>query len=87
MTATVMIEIDATDFFANEGNIHWCVCHSTFNHCEACEFIVHVGDLSTDDNSLAATIAEMTEGGCTPDFIDAYRQAAELGAVRVLFYA
>jgi hypothetical protein len=85
---TVMAEIDASDLFADQ-NINWEYCndHSSFIHRDedACEYILHVGS-DEDGDVVKDTVGEMTEYGCTPAFIEAYRELARAGAVRVLFY-
>lgn len=81
---TELAEIDATEFFEDESvNWQYCMCHATFSHKEACEFIIHSGDAEFVNHRSE----EMKEFGCTKDFIDAYRKAAKQGAIRILFYA
>ena len=83
---TVMVEIEAGEFFDDESvNWKFCVEHATFSHQEACEFILHCGS-DEDGDGVKDTVAAMTEFGCTPAFIEAYREAAREGAARVLFY-
>ena len=81
---TQMAEIEASDFFEDESvNWQYCMCHATFVHKEACEFIIHSGDYEF----VTSRCREMKEFGCTEDFIKAYKHAAEQGAIRVLFWA
>lgn len=87
-----MVEIDATAFFANES-VDWKYCHhhAPFVHKEACEFILHIGNRdeseSGDQAFYVLELERMREFGCSKAFMKAYKQAALLGAVRVLFYA
>ena len=92
-TFSILSEVDATELFEGD-NINWkyCVEHATFVHQDddACEFILHIGGEaeSSDDVSYAETvIAEMKEYGCTPAFIEAYTEARDAGALRVLFHS
>lgn len=85
MVCSVLIEIEASAFFEDEGvNWKWCKDNANFAHREACEFIVHVGD--SQDDYAKNIIANMQKSGCTADFIQAYKDAAAAGAMRVLFY-
>lgn len=89
-TFTVMVEIEAGDYFENDSiNWQYCMQNATFQHRDddACEFILHVGsDHDTDGSYYENAIERMEAFGCTKDFVDAYRAAAEEGAIRVLFY-
>lgn len=78
-----LVEIESSELFGEE-NVNWryCLDNAAFSHREACEFIVHLGD--TDFQQMV--IDEMTEYGCTADFVQAYKDAAATGALRVLFY-
>lgn len=94
MEASVMVEIEASEFFQNEEtDINWKFCQERahFSHRDACEFILHIGpkqgDGEDDDTPYWENYAEeMREYGCTEDFITAYLLAKDLGAVRVMFY-
>lgn len=88
---SVLADVEADDLFQDE-NVNWkyCMEHATFVHKGACEFILHIGGEaeSSDDVSYAEnTMAEMRKFGCTPEFIAAYRDARDAGAMRVLFHA
>ena len=90
MTFGVLAEVDASALFAGENiNLKYCVEHATFVHRDddACEFILHIGGGPGSENYADDTIAEMKAYGCTPEFIEAYTEARDAGAVRVLFYA
>ena len=88
-TFSVLAAVEASALFAGE-NINWkyCVAHATFIHRDedACEFILHIGGEPEGENHADDIIAEMKEYGCTPAFIDAYTEARDAGALRVLFY-
>jgi hypothetical protein len=64
------------------------VKYGTFAHKDpdVCEFILHIGTEGVNDEHFKDRVAQMQQHGCTGEFINAYRAAAELGAVRVLFY-
>ena len=89
MTFSVLAEVDASALFAGE-NINWkyCVARATFVHRDgdACEFILHIGDGPGSENCADFIIAQMKKYGCTPDFIAAYTEAGDAGALCVLFY-
>ncbi len=83
-TFSILAEVDATELFAGESiNWKYCAEHATFVHRDACKFILHIGMRS--ENYADTIIAEMREYGCTPDFIEAYTEARDAGALRVLF--
>ena len=89
-TFSVLAEVDASDFFAEESvNWKYCVEHATFVHKDddACEFILHIGGGPGSESYADDTIAEMKAYGCTSAFIDAYTEARDAGALRVLFQA
>ena len=80
---STMAEIEASEFIGEENdNWKWCVKNATFSHNEGCEFIIHCGD--GDFTKFKAE--SMLKGGCSKEFVDAYKLAAASGAVRVLFY-
>lgn len=84
MHFTVTAEVDATGMFEDESaDWRYCKERATFSHAQACEFILHCGDRDYAEGRLT----EMKAAGCSNAFIDAYRFAAESGAVRVLFHA
>jgi hypothetical protein len=87
---SVLVEVEASDLFDGE-NVNWryCVDHATFVHHDkdACEFILHIGGGPGSESYADDIIAEMTAYGCTPAFIDAYTEARDAGALRVLFHA
>jgi len=84
MHFTVTAEVDATAMFDDESaDWRYCKERATFTHADACEFVLHCGD----DEYVDGRILEMKAAGCSAAFIDAYRLAAERGAVRVIFYA
>lgn len=83
MHFTTMCEVEASEFFPDEGvNWKYCMEHATFVHKDACEFIIHCGDGEFTNN----TAERMMNYGCTKEFIAAYKLAAASGAVRVMFY-
>jgi hypothetical protein len=88
-TFSVLAELDASALFDGE-NINWkyCVERATFAHKDddACEFILHIGGEPGSGNHADDIIAEMKAYGCTPDFIEAYTEARDAGAFRVLFH-
>lgn len=88
VTMSQLAEIDASNFFEDESiNWQWCTQFATFEHREACEFVVHIGNADDDLDYAKHKVEQMREFGCTADFIAAYREAVAGGAVRVLFYA
>jgi hypothetical protein len=90
MTFGILAEFDATDLL-DENNVNWryCVEHATFVHQDddACEFILHIGGGPGSENHADTVIEEMKKYGCTPAFIDAYTEARDAGALRVLLHA
>jgi hypothetical protein len=91
MTFSVLAEVDASTLFAGD-NLNWTcrVERATFAHQDddACEFILHIGGEPGSESRADNIIAEMkTEYGCTPAFIEAYTEARDAGALRVLFHA
>ena len=88
ITMSKLAEIDASDFFEDESvNWLWCTKFATFEHREACEFVVHIGNADDDLDYAKSKVEQMRSFGCTADFITAYQEAAAAGAVRVMFYA
>ena len=88
-TFSILAEVDATELFAGDNiNLRYCVEHASFAHRDddACEFILHIGDGAGSENHADTILAQMKEYGCTPDFIEAYIEARDAGASRVLFY-
>jgi len=88
---TVTAEVDVTEFFEqirgeDSPELRYCQESATFQHREACEFLVHIG---TDDapEYPEYVIAEMKKAGCRPGFIALYEEAVDAGAVRIIFYA
>lgn len=90
MTFSILAEVEASVLFAGE-NINWkyCVEHATFIHRDedACEFILHIGGGPGSEDYADTILAEMKTYGCTPAFIEAYTEARDAGAVRILFHA
>jgi hypothetical protein len=88
-TFSVLAAVEASALFADE-NINWKYCkeRATFVHRDgdACEFILYIGGEPGSENHAGDLIAQMREYGCTPDFIAAYTEARDAGALRVLFY-
>lgn len=58
---------------------------ATFEHREACEFILHVGDAG--DTYAEDRLREMRAAGCSDELLAEYRRARELGCRRVLFWS
>ena len=82
-----LAEIDASGFFENES-VNWrrCTRFATFEHRDACEFVVHIGDADDDLDYAKSKVEQMRRFGCTANFIAAYQAAAAAGAVRVIFF-
>ena len=90
MTFSVLADVDASALFKDESvNWKYCVEHATFVHHDkdACEFILHIGDELGSESHADEIIAQMKACGCTQPFIDAYTEARDAGALRVLFHA
>jgi len=87
MDKSVLIEIE-WDFEDDDPNWEFCLRNSTFVHKEACEFILHIGqDVGESPAPWRSYVEVMRKGGCTEDFIEAYLEAKDAGACRVLFWA
>lgn len=88
---STVAEVEASELFADESvNWRYCMREATFSHRKACEFVVHVGDPLSADGDVAycdSRVVEMREFGCTEEFVEAYLEAVEEGATRVLFWA
>jgi hypothetical protein len=87
MRISNIVEIDATGFFKDENeNWEYCINRATFRHRDddACEFIIHL--YSNNDASFNFVVREMIKAKCTEEFIEACRDARNLGAERVLFF-
>jgi hypothetical protein len=86
MRMDITADIDWT-FEDGDANHEFCKKEATFTHKDACEFIVHIGhDINQEDSHYNRVLASMKTAGCSEAFMDAYREAGELGAVRALFY-
>lgn len=86
---TVIAEVDASEFFVDGGESAeelFCRDRCAFEHREAGEFVLHIGDQDQLDYR-DRMVADMKEAGCDKRFIALYKEAAEGGAVRVIFYA
>jgi len=73
--------------FEGDDDVNWIflVQHAAFVHKEACEFLLHVG---TDKDRYWANVErKMRECECTDDFIAAYLEAKDAGALRVMFWS
>lgn len=97
LTFSVLAEVNATDLFelaegqvGTDGNVNWryCLEHANFAHHDedACEFILHIGGEPGSESHAANVIEDMRSYGCTPEFIRAYAEARDTGALRVLFH-
>jgi hypothetical protein len=78
------------DFVDGDDDPDWKYLneHATFSHREACEFIVHIGSDPEEEDSYAKNKMEhMRAQGCSDLLIEAYREAANHGAMRILFWA
>ncbi len=88
-TYSIIAEVHAKDLFGDD-NINWLYCkeHATFVHndSDACEFILEIGNAEEAHTYAETTIKEMAAYGCTSAFIDAYTEARDAGALRVLFH-
>lgn len=90
ITLSPLAEIYADKLFGHSDdhpNFLYCVERASFQHAEACEYTLHIGDPTEDPPHWEGVVQEMVAYGCTQDFIDAYLAAKDAGAVRVLFYA
>ena len=77
----VLAEIEASEFFQDESvNWEFCKGYASFSHKDACEFILPCDCFSIERSR------KMKKYGCTIPFIDAYLQAAAMGADWVIFY-
>lgn len=85
MRAYILVEVEASDLFVDDGpNWKWCIQNATFTHKEECEFILYVPE---ETEYFLAEVESMKAGGCTPEFIKAYEDARKLGAAKVLFWS
>jgi hypothetical protein len=86
---SVLAEVHASALFDGE-NINWryCVEKATFIHRDddACEFILHIGGGPGSEDGATNIIEDMQTYGCTPEFMQAYAEARDAGALRVLFH-
>ena len=81
------------DEFGNNNNIRYCHDCATFTHKDydsvhqVTEFILHIGQ---DDADTAPywqnEVENMRSYSCTDEFIEAYIQAKNLGAVRLMLW-
>lgn len=94
MEISKLAEVDSTDLFGefktghiyknNYNNNHnYCYEFSIFSTKYDDDFILHIGE---DSKYYEETLERMKVYGCSEDFIEAYKQAKEAGAIRVLFY-
>ena len=74
--------------FGDVTGPNWMYCneHATFSHRDACEFIIHIGPAQEGSRHWEFVVDEMKVCGCTQDFIQAYLDAKDAGAVRVMFW-
>lgn len=87
MTPLMEIEWDFGD--VTDPNWMYCNEHATFSHREACEFILHIGidpNVEAGDEHWRHVVDEMKTFGCTQEFIQAYLDAKDAGAMRVMFW-
>lgn len=90
---SVLMDVDVTPLFYNEdgsfqNNINWQFCqqYAVFEHTSEYEYILHIGD-GRDNNQLSDSIIEdMKEFGCTPEFIELYKEARRKGAMRLMLH-
>jgi hypothetical protein len=73
--------------FEGDDDVNWIflVQRAAFSHREACEFLLHVG--TSEDRHWEHVERQMREHGCTDDFIAAYLEAKDAGAMRVLYWS
>jgi hypothetical protein len=80
---TLLFETDGEEVEGGNINFQFLADHATFEHRNAHvgEYILHIGDPEYANYKLT----EMEEHGCTPEFIELYKQARDQGACRILF--
>jgi hypothetical protein len=84
---TVTAEINVEEFFADESaEYSFCFTHCTFQHRDQPEFILHVGSDERIER-IKELAAEMRKAELRQEFIDLFLNAADAGAVRIIFYA
>jgi hypothetical protein len=88
MQASILIEIEWEFGEDEERDPNWlyCVQEATFKHDEACEFILHI-ERDQEEFPIEGQLHLMRDAGCTPEFVQAYLDAFNLGAQRVLFWS
>ena len=87
MTSVVFSVLAEIEWKFEGDDVNWIflVRRAAFSHGEACEFLLHVG---TDKDRYWANVErKMRECECTDDFIAAYLEAKDAGAMRVLFWS
>ena len=91
------------DFGDENADWKWCMENATFSHREACEFILYIGDAALESvlcQGLRVTFLQangtsywemfstkMREDGCSAEFIAAYLEAKDAGAIFALFWS
>lgn len=90
LDATILFE---TDEYGDNNNVRYCHDQATFTHSDydsvhsQCEFILYIGDPNTEKSPRwISTVETMRAYNCSEAFIDAYVQAKDLGAVRLLLW-
>lgn len=93
MEKSVLVEIEWDFGDIEDPNWMYCNEEATFSHREACEFILHIGQEvpgavdTGEDAHWRFIVDNMKKAGCTPDFIQAYLDAKDAGAMRVMFWS
>lgn len=86
MRMEITADID-WQFEEGDADHEFCKKNASFTHVEACEFVLHIGqDTHEEDSHFNVMLRKMKEEKCSEDFIEQYRQAGELGAIRAIFY-
>lgn len=92
MKVSVLIDIDATNLLFDENgnptiNLNYCESHAAFEHTdpEVTEYILHIGSNSGFDTE--DKIEEMEVFGCTPEFVEVYKEAVKRGAWRLMLHS
>lgn len=82
----LVLDVDASGLFENES-VDWkyCVERASFQHSEACEFLLHV---PADEESLEEQLREMIAyDECSEDLVDVFRAAWECRAAWILLHS
>ncbi len=86
------------DFGDENADWKWCMENATFSHREACEFMLYIGDAALEALDFVLCqgngipywemfSTKMREDGCSAEFIAAYLEAKDAGAMFALFWS